>query len=106
MRRREVVVEMAKVWVGALQVGPPKPPPQSEPERPLPPALHGRILMSPLPQVQIVESKPAWISMPPLQLPIDHTALWQIVVTVSGTIGALHALKRFPGASNCCWKPL
>ena len=39
MRRREVVVEMAKVWVGALQVGPPKPPPQSEPERPLPPAL-------------------------------------------------------------------
>jgi len=19
---------------------------------------------------------------------------------------ALHALKRFPGASNCCWKPL
>ena len=32
---------------------------------------------------------------------------WQFFCNCSSAfLGALHALKRFPGASNCCWKPL
>ena len=62
MRRREVVVEMEKVWSGAWQVGP-FPPPQTAQL-----GTHGRIRISDGPAIgqldpgHIVSSPPAWIS--------------------------------------------